>query len=77
MESILFPITALVAAWVLGALLTRLLIPFLEKKQFRQFVRDEGPQSHLSKTGTRAWRYRDHLLHMHMRSGRYADNRYF
>lgn len=52
MESILFPITALVAAWVLGALLTRLLIPFLEKKQFRQFVRDEGPQSHLSKTGT-------------------------
>ena len=52
MESLLFPIIALVAAWVLGALLTRSLIPFLEKKQFRQFVREEGPQSHLKKTGT-------------------------
>lgn len=52
MESLLFPITALFAAWVLGALLTKQLIPFLEKKQFRQFVRDEGPQSHLKKTGT-------------------------
>lgn len=29
-----------------------MLIPFLEKKQFRQFVREEGPKSHLSKTGT-------------------------
>lgn len=52
MESLIFPITALFAAWVLGALLTKMLIPFLEKKQFRQFVRDEGPQSHLKKTGT-------------------------
>lgn len=52
MESLLFPIIALFAAWVLGALLTKMLIPFLEKKQFRQFVRDEGPQSHLKKTGT-------------------------
>ena len=52
MESLIFPIIALFAAWVLGALFTRLLIPFLEKKQFRQFVRDEGPQSHLKKTGT-------------------------
>ena len=52
MESLIFPITALIAAWVLGAILVKMLIPFLEKKQFRQFVRDEGPQSHLHKTGT-------------------------
>ncbi len=52
MESLLFPIIALFAAWVVGALLTKMLIPALEKKQFRQFVREEGPQSHLKKTGT-------------------------
>ena len=52
MESLLFPILALLAAWAIGALLTKMLIPALEKKQFKQFVRDEGPQSHLKKTGT-------------------------
>ncbi len=52
MDRLLIPITALAAAWILGALFTKMLIPFLEKKQFRQFVREEGPQSHLSKTGT-------------------------
>jgi phospho-N-acetylmuramoyl-pentapeptide-transferase len=52
MESLLFPIIALIAAWVLGALLTKMLIPILEKKQFKQFVREEGPQAHLAKTGT-------------------------
>ena len=52
MESLLFPVIALVAAWAFGALLTKMLIPALEKKQFRQFVREEGPQSHLKKTGT-------------------------
>ena len=52
MKIILIPIIALVLAWILGAAFTKLLIPFLEKKQFRQFVREEGPKSHLSKTGT-------------------------
>ena len=52
MDRILIPIIALVAAWILGAVFTKMLIPFLEKKQFRQFVREEGPKSHLSKTGT-------------------------
>ncbi len=52
MESLLFPIIALFAAWGLGALLTKMLIPALEKKQFKQFVREVGPQSHLKKTGT-------------------------
>ena len=52
MQPLTFPITALVVAWILGALFTKALIPFMEKKQFRQFVREEGPQSHLKKTGT-------------------------
>lgn len=52
MDRILIPIIALALAWILGALFTKMLIPFLEKKQFRQFVREEGPKSHLSKTGT-------------------------
>lgn len=52
MNRILIPIIALIAAWILGAIFTKILIPFLEKKQFRQFVREEGPKSHLSKTGT-------------------------
>lgn len=52
MESFIFPVITLFAAWILGALLTKYLIPFLEKKQFRQFVRDEGPESHKKKTGT-------------------------
>ena len=46
------PVIALVIGWILGAVFTKILIPFLEKKQFRQFVREVGPQSHLSKTGT-------------------------
>ena len=46
------PIIALVIGWILGAVFTKLLLPYLEKKQFKQFVREVGPQSHLSKTGT-------------------------
>ena len=52
MEPLIFPIIALVSAWILGALFTKAFIPFMEKKQFRQFVREEGPKSHLKKTGT-------------------------
>ena len=52
MQNLIYPVIATIIAWVLGALFTKMLIPFLEKKQFRQFVREEGPQSHLSKTGT-------------------------
>lgn len=52
MEPLIIPIIALIAAWILGALFTKALIPFMEKKQFRQFVREEGPKSHLKKTGT-------------------------
>ncbi len=52
MEMLRYPIIALVIGWILGAVFTKLLLPYLEKKQFRQFVREVGPQSHLSKTGT-------------------------
>ena len=37
---------------VLAALFTKLEIPILKKKQFGQYIREEGPQSHLSKQGT-------------------------
>lgn len=49
---LLIAVITLAIAWILGALFTRQLIPFLEKKQFRQFVREEGPESHKKKTGT-------------------------
>jgi len=52
MEMYIVPVITLFAAWILGAFFTKMLIPFLEKKQFRQFVREVGPQSHLHKTGT-------------------------
>lgn len=52
MEVFLLPVITLVITWVLGAVFTKLLIPKLEEKQFRQFVRDEGPKSHHKKTGT-------------------------
>jgi len=52
MASYTVPVIATVIAWIAGALFTKALIPFLEKKQFRQFVREVGPQSHLHKTGT-------------------------
>ena len=52
MEMLRYPIIALVIGWILGAVFTKLLLPYLEKKQFKQFVREVGPQSHLSKTGT-------------------------
>ena len=52
MEILRYPIIALVISWILGAVFTKLLLPYLEKKQFKQFVREVGPQSHLSKTGT-------------------------
>lgn len=52
MEAMLFPIAALVVAWILGTVFTGMLIPFLKKNQLKQFVREIGPQSHLTKTGT-------------------------
>ncbi|MDD5923052.1 MAG: phospho-N-acetylmuramoyl-pentapeptide-transferase [Eubacteriales bacterium] len=39
-------------AFVLVVLFTRIEIPILKKKQFGQYIREEGPKSHLSKQGT-------------------------
>ena len=42
----------LAAAFILSCVGTGLLIPFLKKKQFGQYIREDGPQAHLSKQGT-------------------------
>ena len=52
MTTYLAVICALIAGFALAVIFTGRLIPFLKKHQFRQFVREEGPQAHLSKTGT-------------------------
>ena len=41
-----------VIATMASAVLTSVEIPILQNKQFQQFIREEGPQSHLSKAGT-------------------------
>ena len=45
---------ALIAAiaFAVSMLCTARLIPYLKHKQFGQFIREEGPQAHLSKAGT-------------------------
>lgn len=49
---LIYAVITLVIAMAVSALVTGRLIPFLKKKQFKQYVREEGPQSHLKKTGT-------------------------
>ena len=41
-----------VIAFAISVVLSPVLIPFLKKLKFGQFVRDDGPQSHLKKSGT-------------------------
>ena len=41
-----------VIAFAVSMLVTARMIPLLKAKQFGQFVRDDGPQAHLSKAGT-------------------------
>ena len=45
---------ALIAAlaFAVSMLVTARMIPFLKEKQFGQFIREEGPEAHLSKQGT-------------------------
>ena len=47
-------IYALIAAlaFAVSMLVTARMIPFLKEKQFGQFIREEGPEAHLSKQGT-------------------------
>ena len=37
---------------IVSAILTSIEIPILQKKQFKQYIREEGPQSHMKKQGT-------------------------
>lgn len=41
-----------VIAFAVSMFITSRLIPFLKAKQFGQFIREDGPQAHLSKAGT-------------------------
>ena len=41
-----------VIAFAVSMLVTARMIPFLREKQFGQFIREDGPQAHLSKAGT-------------------------
>ena len=47
-------IYALIAAiaFAVSMLVTARMIPFLKEKQFGQFIREEGPESHMAKQGT-------------------------
>ena len=47
--SVLLPVCI---AFGISVVLCPILIPFLKKLKFGQFVRDEGPKSHLKKSGT-------------------------
>ena len=39
-------------AFAISAVLCPVIIPFLHKLKFGQFIRDEGPESHQKKSGT-------------------------
>ena len=39
-------------SFAISVILSPIVIPFLKRLKFGQFVRDEGPESHLKKTGT-------------------------
>ena len=39
-------------AFAISVILCPIMIPFLKKLKFGQFVRDDGPESHLKKSGT-------------------------
>ena len=41
-----------IIAFVLSAVLCPVIIPFLQKLKFGQFIRDEGPEAHQKKSGT-------------------------
>lgn len=46
---ILFPV---LISFIISVALSPIIIPFLKKLKFGQFVRDDGPESHLKKSGT-------------------------
>lgn len=52
MYNLLLALAGISLGFAFSLLGTKYLIPFLNKMQFKQFVREEGPESHLKKTGT-------------------------
>ncbi len=42
----------LLVGLAMSAVLTAVEIPLLKKKQFKQYIREEGPESHQKKSGT-------------------------
>ena len=51
MQSYKYALVAVIA-FAVSMLVTARMIPFLREKQFGQFIREDGPQAHLSKAGT-------------------------
>ena len=45
-------ILAVLISFAISVVLSPIFIPFLKKLKFGQYVRDEGPESHLKKAGT-------------------------
>lgn len=45
-------VMVIVMGFFVSALLTSIEIPLLYKKQFKQYIREEGPKSHMKKQGT-------------------------
>ncbi|NMB42973.1 MAG: phospho-N-acetylmuramoyl-pentapeptide-transferase [Clostridiales bacterium] len=45
-------LTPVLVSFIITVILCPIMIPFLKKLKFGQHVRDDGPQSHLKKTGT-------------------------
>ena len=45
-------LTPVLISFIISVVLCPAMIPFLKKLKFGQFVRDDGPKTHLKKTGT-------------------------
>ena len=45
-------LTPVIISFIISVVLCPAMIPFLKKLKFGQFVRDDGPKTHLKKTGT-------------------------
>jgi phospho-N-acetylmuramoyl-pentapeptide-transferase len=45
-------ITYLIIAFIASTAVTRMIIPYFKRRQLGQFIREEGPEAHLSKQGT-------------------------
>ena len=52
MEYDFMVLAPILIAFGISVVLSPVMIPFLKKLKFGQFVRDDGPESHLKKSGT-------------------------